>query len=263
MDTDSIYSASAYDSFAWFYDRYWGEDFARPAMAIYDQLLFPRLNADARILDLCCGTGQLAAALHARGYVVTGVDGSSAMLAFARAHASAVNFIQADVRALPALPNFDAVISAFDSLNHIMSLTELTDVFINVYRLLKDEGTFLFDLNLETEEDSRPQTYDVVEDDHTCVVQATYDPAEKLKRYQVTMFRKQKDRWQRGDLLLEQRYYNESEVVAALAEAGFQHVRTYDARRSFDLQLSDGRMFFVAQKRERQEKGAAPKHSPR
>ena len=241
-------TAAAYDSFAWFYDQYWGEDFARPAMVIYDQLLFPHLKPQARILDLCCGTGQLAAALHARGYVVTGVDGSPTMLEFARANAPAVEFITADVRALPPLQNFDATISAFDSLNHVMSLADLTEVFRQVHRGLNDKGIFLFDLNLETEEDARPQTYDVVEDDHTCVVQATYDKSEKLKRYYVTMFRKQAQLWKRSDLVLEQRYYSEAEVTGALAEAGFGKIRTYDGRNEFDLQLSDGRMFFVARK---------------
>ncbi len=217
-------------------------------MAIYEQLLFPHLKAKARFVDLCCGAGQLAAALHERGYDVTGVDGSPAMLEFARVNAPAVEFMTADVRALPPLQNFDATISAFDSLNHVMSLAELTQVFQHVYRALNDKGTFLFDLNLETEEDARPQTYDVVEDDHTCVVQATYDKSEKLKRYYVTMFRKQEKLWKRSDLVLEQRYYSEAEVAGALAEAGFRQVRTYDARHAFDLQLSDGRMFFVARK---------------
>ena len=36
------------------------------------------------VLDLCCGTGLLAAELIARGYRVVGVDASEAMLACAR-----------------------------------------------------------------------------------------------------------------------------------------------------------------------------------
>lgn len=247
MKPDSIYSD--YDSFAWFYNRYWGEDFARPAMAIYETLLFSHLKAKAHILDLCCGTGQLAAALHTRGYVVTGVDGSPAMLEFARENAPEVEFMVADVRALPPLKNFDATISAFDSLNHVMSLAELTQVFRHVYGALNKRGIFLFDLNLESEEDAREQTYDIVEDDHTCIVHSTYDRRKKLKCYRVTMFRRQETLWKRSDLSLEQRYYSETEVVQALAAVGFQRIRTYDARHEFGLQLSDGRMFFVARKR--------------
>ena len=54
--------------------------------------------------------------------------------------------------------------------------------------------------------------------------------------------------WQRSDLTLRQRYYSEAQVLGALAEAGFKRVKTYDARAAFDLQLSDGRMFFLAHK---------------
>jgi SAM-dependent methyltransferase len=240
---------SDYDSFAWFYNRYWGTDFARSAMAIYEIVLFPHLSADAKLLDLCCGTGQLAAALSERGFQVTGVDGSVAMLDCARANAREVEFIQSDIRALALPPtSFDTVISAFDSLNHLMSLDELKQVFRRVHGVLRKGGIFLFDLNLETDEDARPHTLDVVEDDHACIVQATYDREQRLKEYQVTMFRLQGRLWKRSDLLLQQRYYDEAIVIGALAEAGFQRVKTYDARREFGLTLSDGRMFFLARK---------------
>src|SRR5262245_571076 len=89
---------SDYDRFAWFYDRYWGGEFCRPALAIYNILLFPHLTPGSRILDLCCGTGQIAAGLIERGYLVTGLDGSQAMLDFARENAPGAELIRADAR---------------------------------------------------------------------------------------------------------------------------------------------------------------------
>ena len=246
MNHSSTYSE--YDSCAWFYNLYWGDDFARPAMAIYETLLFPQLRAGAAILDLCCGTGQLAAALDARGFRVTGVDGSPAMLAFARANAPEVEFVLGDVRELAVTQKYAAVISAFDSLNHLMALAELKQVFRHVFAALEEPGIFLFDLNLETEDDARKQSFDVVEADHSCVVEATYDKVEKLKQYRVTMSRQIGKKWQRNELNLRQRYYTEAEVIGALAEVGFKRIRTYDAQHEFDMHISDGRMFFRAQK---------------
>lgn len=54
-------------------------------------------------LDLCCGTGDVAFALAARGAVVTGIDFSPAMLAVARRRPgrSPVTFQQGDAMALP------------------------------------------------------------------------------------------------------------------------------------------------------------------
>jgi SAM-dependent methyltransferase len=246
MSEPKIYSD--YDSFAWFYNRYWGEEFSRPALAIFNVLLFPLLPAGCRVLDLCCGTGQLAAGLCERGYRVTGLDGSEAMLEFARQNAPGAEFIRADARSFSLPGKFQAVLSAFDSLNHLMELTDLTQVFRNVHRVLNDGGVFLFDLNREDESEILGQTLDMISDDHVCVVRASYEVETKLKRYDVTMFRLLEGLWQRHDLSLWQRYYEEKDVQAALAEAGFERVRTFDARREFGMTLSDGRTFYLARK---------------
>jgi len=246
MSPEKIYSE--YDRFAWFYNKYWGGEYSRPALAIYNIILFPHLPDGCRILDLCCGAGQIANGLTERGYRVTGVDGSQEMLEFARANAPGAEFIRADARDFSLPDKFHAVISAFDSLNHVMELKELKAVFSNVYAVMEDDGLFLFDLNLEDESEMLAGSLDMVEDDHVCVVRASYKPEEKLKRYDLTMFRLEDASWRRSDLTLFQRYHSPDEVTAALAECGFSRVRTYDARREFGFTISDGRMFFLARK---------------
>jgi SAM-dependent methyltransferase len=65
-----------------------------------------------RALDLCCGQGNVCAALIGRGCDVVGVDFSPAMLAFARQRAPAATFIEADAQRLPfADAEFDLVVS--------------------------------------------------------------------------------------------------------------------------------------------------------
>lgn len=243
---DQIYSE--YDHFAWFYNKYWGGEYCRPALAIYNVLLFPHLPDGGRILDLCCGAGQIAQGLTERGYRVTGVDGSEAMLGFARANAPGVEFIRADARDFHLPDKFHAVISAFDSLNHVMEFEELKMVFRNVYAAMENGGLFLFDLNLEDESEMLGNSLEMVEDDHVCVVRASYKPEEKLKRYDVTMFMLEDASWRRSDLTLFQRYYAPDDVIAALVECGFSRVKTYDARREFGFTISDGRMFYLARK---------------
>src|SRR5262245_13985976 len=170
------------------------------------------------------------------------------MLEFARANAPGVEFIRADARDFHPPRKFHAVISAFDSLNHVMELEELKIVFRNVFEAMEDGGLFLFDLNLEDESEMLGGSLDMVEDDHVCVVRASYKPAEQLKRYDVTMFRLEDASWRRSDLTLFQRYYAPDVVVAALIECGFSRVKTYDARREFGFAISDGRMFYLARK---------------
>jgi SAM-dependent methyltransferase len=251
MATESIYSD--YDRFAWFYNRYWGDEFSRPALALYNSLLYPHLPAPdspggCSILDLCCGAGQIARGLTDRGYQVTGLDGSAALLRYARENAPAAEFLHADARRFTLPRTFHAAISAFDSLNHVMQLDELHQVFRNVHAALVEDGIFLFDLNLEDEHEAEPNSLSMVEPDHACIVQTQYDPRQMLKRYEVTMFQLEDGVWRRGDLTLLQRYYDNLEVLNALAECGFRRVRTYDARREFGMTLSDGRMFYLARK---------------
>jgi SAM-dependent methyltransferase len=135
-----------YDAFAWIYNRYWGPYSAQRFLSVLERRLLPLLPPRARILDLCCGTGQLAQALMQRGYLVTGIDSSEEMIRFARMNAPDAEFLVEDARMfrLPAV--YHAVISTYDSLNHIMSEAELAQVFRNVWACLQPGGWFLFDL---------------------------------------------------------------------------------------------------------------------
>lgn len=91
--------------------------FAQPRLAdIYDALDPDRGDLDAyaaivaelgagSVLDLGCGTGQLAVRLAAAGIDVTGVDPAAASLAVARAkpHAEQVRWLLGDATALPEM----------------------------------------------------------------------------------------------------------------------------------------------------------------
>jgi demethylmenaquinone methyltransferase / 2-methoxy-6-polyprenyl-1,4-benzoquinol methylase len=67
-----------------------------------------------RVLDACCGTGDLAIAARSRGADVVGLDFSEAMLERARAKSSEIEWIRGDVLALPfGDASFDAVTVGF------------------------------------------------------------------------------------------------------------------------------------------------------
>ena len=111
-----------YDAFAWLYNREWGtfgSNIFFPALKV---IAGDKLHDGARIIDLCCGTGQLAEVLVQKGYKVTGLDGSAKMLRYARRNAPAAKFILGDARTFNLPAKYDAVFSTFDSLNHIMTL---------------------------------------------------------------------------------------------------------------------------------------------
>ena len=241
---------SPHADFAWAYNKHWGP-YANQAFPNIEKLILRHLPKKARILDLCCGTGQLAHLLSERGYQITGIDSSGEMIRFANANAPNVDFIVQDARYFRFSPIYDAVISTYDSLNFITDAKELAGTFQNVFASLKEGGFFLFDLNTETGylDHWDDGTFDIIEDDHVCIVQTSYDYSQ-LPRFDVTIFRLL-DGWQRSDLTLFQRYYTEEEVYHLLEDAGFTGTGIYgynDETGLGELNPESERMYFVCQK---------------
>jgi demethylmenaquinone methyltransferase/2-methoxy-6-polyprenyl-1,4-benzoquinol methylase len=72
------------------------------------------VRSDDRVLDACCGTGDLAIAARGRGADVVGVDFSERMLERAAGKEPQVEWVRADVLALPFEDSsFDAVTVGF------------------------------------------------------------------------------------------------------------------------------------------------------
>ena len=248
-----------YDAFAWAYNKHWGSVFSEAVMPVLDKLVLGDLPARARILDLCCGTGQLAHLLSKQGFRVTGVDGSREMIRFARRNAPEAEFLVADARALRVPRAFDAVVSTYDSLNHVLDLDGLTAIFRGVHAALRPRGPFLFDLNMEEGYRTRWRGESaIVEDDHVVAYRSSYTPDRHAGRMEFTVFRMTgKGGWARTDLALTQRCYSEVEVRSALEAGGLDVVRVFDGGRDLEPFRAVGRSFFLA-RRPATPEGASP-----
>ncbi len=240
----------AYDPIAGVYNRHWGY-FADRIYPVLDRLVMRDLQPGSAVLDLCCGTGQLAAVLSEKGYAVTGVDGSARMIKIARKKAPGVEFLVQDARQLSLERRFAAVFSTFDSLNHVMSLDDLARVFRNVHTVLDDGGHFEFDLNMEEAYVQRWRgSFGIVEDDLVCVARSSRNENERIGRMDLTVFESEGTGWNRTDVSLIQRWYSEMDITERLRSAGFERIRTYDEQDPIMEGAPDcrGRMFFVARK---------------
>lgn len=87
-----------YGPYALVYDRLWGPRVPAAVWPALERWLLPELQPGDRLLDLCCGTGQVCRALAERGYRVVGLDRSPAMLAHARGNAPEAELLLADAR---------------------------------------------------------------------------------------------------------------------------------------------------------------------
>jgi SAM-dependent methyltransferase len=242
---------AAYDDFAWFYNHYWNEEFHGLAFPILERIWLPRVPLKGRILDVCCGTGYLAGLLSERGYHVTGIDVSEPMIGYARKNVPAAAFQVADAARFRAPATFDAAVSTFDSLNHILTPASLEAAFRHIASVLRRGAPFAFDMLLEEAYQTHwGEAYALVRDDHVLTITgAGYDFRTHLADCTITMFRLRKGAWQRSDAHIEERCYTLDEIEAALHHGGFGELACYHAG---DLGmgglLGQGRTFFVAAK---------------
>jgi SAM-dependent methyltransferase len=136
-----------FEAFARFYDLdYAGMD--------ADLLMIQHLAAscDGPILELACGTGRILEPLAAKGYQVTGVDVSPAMLALARQKlgaaglAASVDLVEQDMRELELDQTFALIFAVSSSFQHLLTLDDQLEALARIRRHLKPGGLFLVDL---------------------------------------------------------------------------------------------------------------------
>ncbi len=97
-----------------------------------------------RVLDLCCGTGDLALALAREGVVVVGLDFSQAMLELAQSKVqrlhSKVEFVQGDAQSVPFADNsFDVVTVGYG----LRNLSSWEAGLVEMSRVAKPGGRLL------------------------------------------------------------------------------------------------------------------------
>ncbi|MHC1774364.1 MAG: class I SAM-dependent methyltransferase [Lentimicrobium sp.] len=105
-------------------------------------------DKNARILELCCGSGRLTIPI-AKEYNICGVDNSSSMLEQAKLKAVKeeleIDFIEADIRTLDLPNKYDLIFIPFNSIHHLYQNQDLFDTLNVVKKHLKENGLFLLD----------------------------------------------------------------------------------------------------------------------
>src|SRR2546427_13080187 len=134
--------------FAQVYSKYGYNEFSARVAELLPGVLAKLRVRPHQVLDLPCGEGTFAIRMAKRGYRTTGVDRSSAMLRLGRRKARearlSVRFIESDVRSLRFHEEFDLATSWYDSLNYLLTLSDLKKTFACVFRALQTGGDFLF-----------------------------------------------------------------------------------------------------------------------
>jgi SAM-dependent methyltransferase len=232
------------------YHALWANWYFPAAQPALEKLFFPRIPRRSRVLDLCCGSGHVTQELVRLGYEVTGIDSSADLIEEGRKVLPGVDLRVLDARYLMFDREYDAALSTFDSLNHILTIEELCQVFLGVRKSLYAGGLFVFDMNLEQAYFADLRQWSVtIQERNVSLVRGTYDAATKLASTELIWFLKQEtgDLWEQRRSIVEQRCYSQAEILLALEKAGFQSLEATPARDAgVTSELGFGRVFYAA-----------------
>jgi SAM-dependent methyltransferase len=246
--------------FAAVYDRYFSGNVASASRVIreFHQKVSPGTNP--RILDLCCGTGQLAEFFAGNGYTVVGVDSSAAMLAMAehrcgdQIRAGTVRLVRAEATDFTVDGHVDLATCTSDSLNHLPDIDALKRAFGAVSEALAPGGYFVFDIHSVL--GLRQQNFSIVREaaDVLIILKATPDIGGGRVLARVVGCRRVDDSrnyWERFEQEAWITAWPASDVLAALKESGFSEARPCHLE-DLSTALADAdavpRIYFVARR---------------
>lgn len=136
----------SYESFAYYYDSLMDPTFYED----YEKFIFDQCDFD-EVLELGCGTGEIAIRLAKAGKSVFASDLSTDMLEVAKQKAMSENvnlmMQRVDMTDFKTSHEVDLILCLCDSLNYVLNEDGIINTFRNVYESLKSNGTFIFDVD--------------------------------------------------------------------------------------------------------------------
>jgi SAM-dependent methyltransferase len=184
-----------------------------------------------RVLDVCCGTGQMTGRLVDDGFEVTAVDGSESMIRRARERLGVSATLER--RLLPDLPTgpFDAAVCSFDSVNYLAGDGELGRTLASVASALRPGGRFIVDTNSEHKlrDVFGSSHYGDVRERFGYVWRNRVDEKRKCVEFLITIYLEGADGLHtREDEHHVQRWFGREEFAEAARRSGFDVLRVTD-----------------------------------
>ncbi|MBN2829238.1 MAG: 4-hydroxythreonine-4-phosphate dehydrogenase PdxA [Candidatus Cloacimonetes bacterium] len=175
------------------------------------------------ILELACGTANVACQLTKRGYQVSASDNSPEMLHIAASKQYAPRLYLADMTD-SIEGKYDLILCLFDSVNYLTKITLVEKMLLNVCEALTDNGIFVFDVS--TYKNSIDNFTDFVnleqDEDFFILHEADFEEKRLLQRTNLTMFKKGKLGYIRSEETHLQRIYPLAEINNAIVKSGLR-----------------------------------------
>jgi len=208
------------------------------------------------VVDLACGTGDVACWFGEQDFRVTGVDSSPAMIRQANATASAkgssAEFVQGDMRTYQPIAEVEMVTCLGGSLNYVATLRDLESVIKQAHNALSPDKLFIFDLDTIQGLAEAGGTDQVIFDDNNIYIIArntfNYDTLALSVQYDILRYIEGSG-WQRAEEIHLLRGYPIQAVTALLSKNGFKLLRTLTpGLRDVENHRDIARLVFMAQR---------------
>jgi SAM-dependent methyltransferase len=210
----------------------------------------------SKLLDVACGTGEIAVSLAKHNLEVTGVDLSEDMLTVAQSKAEQnkvnLQFLQQDMRELNGFSElFDVVTICCDSLNYLESKEDVMATFHSVFEQLKDDGLFIFDVHSihKIHHVFANNTFADQDEEVSFIWNSFLGDEENSIEHDMTFFVRRGQLFERYDEIHYQRTYSIEEYTSWLEATSFQ-VLNICSDFEFESQPHSQaeRIFFICQK---------------
>ncbi|NLP51320.1 class I SAM-dependent methyltransferase [Bacillus sp. RO1] len=249
----------AYGQFAHIYDQLM-QDVPYDKWVSFVQTVKQRYMTDDSerfsVVDVGCGTGELAIRFAQEGWEVSGVDLSESMLAIAHEKALdsglSIPLFEQNMAELEGFEEVDCVTIFCDSLNYLESEEDVKKTFQSTYKQLKKGGLLLFDVHslYKMTQVFMNNTFTSVEEDVSYIWNSFPGEHPNSVEHELSFFVKEEesDRYLRFDEWHFQRTFNVETYKKWLEEVGFT-IRSITGDYSTEYMAEHAeRVFFVAQK---------------
>lgn len=242
-----------YNEFADFYDILMKDTDYESWASFYEEI-FKKYNiTPSLVLDLGCGTGTLTEIMAKKGYDMTGVDSSCAMLgkAMEKKQGSSL-YLNQSMTDFELYGTMGAIVSSLDCINYITDEDELFKVFGLVHNYLDYDGVFIFDINsrykLENILGGNCYTYD--EDGIFYTWESFFDKESSLCDFELKFFIEDEDgRYDRFDEYQTERAWDMNELSRLMEKAGLREIEFFADRKLVAPGEKEERIFVAARKR--------------
>jgi SAM-dependent methyltransferase len=97
------------------------------------------------VVEIGCGSGNLASRFSNNGFEYVGIDLSEEMLTLAKANNPTAVFVKEDMRNFNLQKKSDACIITGRTISYLLTNDDVVDAFTSIYKNLKSQGIICFD----------------------------------------------------------------------------------------------------------------------